>query len=192
MNRLLHCVTPLVLWLAVSPAILRAQTDSIAKGGTLSVQLAGNVTTLLDQQDIGLTYVGTGTTKHGENFNVTGGAVNLASGSGSAQTAGSMSFTEGSSTITLNKFALLGTNPNAYITAEVAINGINQGRYPVFLLAANLYVAPLSPGAYSSGPVRFSINPAFQAEFADYIPINGLDPSSPIGTFSLSVTIKSN
>ena len=183
-------IAPVLLAAPLLVGSLHAQTVKVAKNGTLSVTFAANVEKLFNQQNINVAFIGTSPIARGENFNVTGGAVNLATGSGSANSQGAIVFNEGDNSVALNALDLLGTSPNAYITADVVINGQDQGRFPVFLLVANLYEAPLTPGKYNSGSVRFSINPEFQSEFADYIPITGLDPTAPLGTFDLKVTIK--
>lgn len=179
----------LAIGLAASPS-LQAQTGHVAPGGTLAIVVAANVTKLFKEQNIDVTYIGSGPVRRGEKFDVTGGAVKLSNGAGSATSLGAMTFTEGSNTVALNQFDLLATAHNAYITANVVVNGKDEGRFPVFELAANLYMPPICYGPYSSGPVRFIINPDFQSEFADYIPISGLDPNSSLGVFSLDVTIE--
>lgn len=185
-------VSPVLFTLALLPVSLHAQKGTVASGGTLSIALNAKFSGLLSSNNINVSYIGKAATNRGEQFSVSGGSVKLSNGVGAVESLGAMTFTEGDQSVALDQFEMLATKNTAYITAEVFTNGTDQGRFPVFVLTRNLFTPPVAYGKYSSGAVQFMINPDFQSEFADYIPINGLKPDEILGNFSMTVTVAKN
>ena len=193
MKKLLWTVLPVMAGLAIFPATLSAQVSTVQSGGKLTLNLNEKFRDLLNANNAGAEYIGASPTDDGEHFTVSGGTVRLGNGLGSVTSFGASTFTEGDNTLSLDQFEFEAFRFEDVVTAEVFLNGTDQGRLTVFVLSDDLFQAPLSYGKYTSGRVQFTFDPDFQADFSRYIPLAGLKPNEILGTFKLAVTLgKSN
>lgn len=167
-----------------------AQMSDVSEG-TFHLKFAAAFQAKLAGSNIQTTYLKDESgSKTAEVFQVEGGVVDRGNGSSEVQSVGGVVFTQGNTTVQLQRLALESTDSaRATVTALVILNGVYVGRHPVFTVTSgSAFNFPVQNGQVSSGQLAFKVTKQFADEINDYFP--GAPPiTGEVGTVALDLNL---
>jgi hypothetical protein len=188
----------LFLGAAVLAATALASTSSLAQstvyvaGGVTSVTLSSTLLNALTSLSVTPSILSPATLNGAvANFPVTGGAVDADTAKGEIDHSGGLTFTAGSTVVTISNFDITYLGGAPVLTGIVTADGALLGRYGLFNLAVDASL-PLKPknGFYVYLPnVQLTLTAGAASLLNGAFGVTAFTPGLPIGTANASVIV---
>lgn len=177
------------LLLFAATGVLSAQGSNAAiSKGTLTLFSLNGFIEALSRQGIVATFPNGQTLGNDQiSFPVDGGFLNLNTAAGEVDSRGSIVFTEGGSSVSLQRVSIENTASGAVITAGVLVNGLYFGRQPVFSIVSAQASLPFTYGEVMVANLLFEINPEFSSEVTDYFQVSPFPTGQIIGSATVDL-----
>ena len=189
MKHLLRSCTLAALTL-VGGAAAHGQTNTIYNG-SMTLSFSAYLTDLLQAQGATVSF----SNYSASGFKVKGGSVDAATGAAEVQSLSRIVFKADGVQVILEDLEVDASSGSATISAELKVNGVDEGRYAIFQIVSAGSVSAEAIGRHKEEAtvqnVQFTVNPEFAGELNEMFQFASFDASQVLGTIALDVKFKS-